>query len=168
MIIAQALFAHNSGHVLMFWFGEDELDENGKPVEDAITDGQRSEEYEHYQKVRLYQERMDSWHAQYADIMESYLDNTYDTPIIELLDSYLESVAQAINAYGQHPGLNTPGHIAHYRLSNLYLVYHHIQSQRRNLAARLARGEGGYIRCIGGYLLDRHQFYMWGNLLGIE
>lgn len=168
IIIARALFAHDSWRVLLLPCSEEELDDNNNVIEGSIIERTRTESYEYYLKVRRYHERTDLLHAPYADVVEAYLDNTYDCPDIELLDGYIKGIAEALNVYVRHAGLDTPGHIAHYRLSNLYLIYHHVQSQRRNYVARLAKGEGASIMCIGGYLLDRHESYLWGNLLGIE
>jgi hypothetical protein len=168
MLIAQALFARDPRHVLLYCFWDDESYENDGLVVNTITDEQRGKLYAFYQIVLRYQERMDSFHSQYAEVMEAYLGNSYDVASIQLLDAYIEDIAKAISAYGQHQELNTPGHIAHYRLSDLHLVYYHVQSQRRNLTARLAKGEEPYIRSICSYLPSRHQSYLWGNLLGIE
>lgn len=152
----------------MLPYEEEEVDENNNVIEGSIIKVPSNESYEYYLKVRRYQEETDSLHTPYADVIEAYLDNIYDQPGIKLLDSHIERLAEIINIYVRHPGLDIPGHIAHYRLSNLYLIYHHVQSQRRYYVSLIAKGEIPYLLGVGGYLLDRHKTYLWGNLLGVE
>lgn len=168
MIIAQALFAYDSWRVLRPNHSEEELDKDNNVIEGSIIEVPRDESYEHYLKVRRYQEKLDSMHAPYADVIEAYLDNTHDCTDIKLIDYHIKKVVEAIDMYVRHTGLDTPGHIAHYRLSNLYLIYHHLQSQRRQVVGCHSRNEYASVSCIGGYLLSRHQSYLWGNLLGID
>lgn len=108
----------------------------------------------------------------YASIIEQLLHCQFDDITSVGFENAVEEVTQAIRIYSQHPGLGTPGHIAHHRLADLYLVHSLFYALHQQ--ALLVDAQGPYdmderpeMPRNYEYLSKRQLHHLWANLLGV-
>ncbi|RZJ93870.1 MAG: hypothetical protein EOO60_04265 [Hymenobacter sp.] len=155
-VLALALTAHSPWKVLNEHYQED-----------------GSEEYmNRYERVRDYQERGDALYADYAAIVEGLLCCQYDGITSTSYNEGLKQVERTFLSYFQHPGLCTPGHIAHQRLADLQFVHVLLQSLQKQAAAIEAKtlyapGVKPKRPLHYDFLSKRQLQHLWANLLGV-
>jgi hypothetical protein len=124
----------------------------------------RAEEALNYQQEEL------SFHHAYTRLVGWFLRYTGGSTTLEGLDDMIQQVEEVAQAYQQHPSLRIKGHLAHRRLSDLYLVRDYMKLLRERRLAGEAHLIGppwqplDTVQLAWG-LQEKHRSMMWDNLL---
>ncbi|GAB3637277.1 hypothetical protein GCM10027422_28670 [Hymenobacter arcticus] len=160
-MLAQALATYSPWQVLNNYFQDGE----GANYCDDYT--------KRYDQVYESQLQGDPLHEAYAAIMLQFFCCQFDDITLVGYGNAVEELTETVNAYLQHPGLLTPGHIAHHRLADLYMLYSLFQALHRASLAFHAKGiypprKESEMPCNYDYMSERQLQYMWANLLGVR
>ena len=106
---------------------DDEDDYDDTETEDLSVQHQRLE------KVQVDYERIKELHECYANLVDEFLRDEgvcYDETA---LDEFIDDLDGAASTYRQHPGLRKPGHPAHARIADLYLMGDYLREMRKEM-----------------------------------
>jgi hypothetical protein len=130
------------------------------------------EEGERYRRVAASQASSDPLYSEYAGMIQQLLYCQFDDIRNVGYPGAVQELSEAINAYLQHPGLHIPGHLAHHRLADLYMLHSLFHSLHRQAIASEARGpyprgQEPEMPNNYDYLSKRQLKQLWANLLGV-